>query len=56
MAYPFPGMNPYLEYPKIPNIAVATPAVQPKTVAVPITEIVKQRYRDLRFLPINWEY
>ncbi|MEH2402359.1 DUF4058 family protein [Nostoc sp.] len=28
--------------PKIPNIAVATPAVQPK--------------RDLRFLPLSWEY
>ena len=109
MAYPFPGMNPYLEDPelwpgvhgrlivaitdylspqlrpkyfvaieeriyqttgndklligipdvivqnsqttinsKIPNIAVATPAVQPKTVTVPISEIVKERYLEVR--------
>lgn len=33
--------------PKIPNIAVATPAVQPKTVIVPIPEIVKERYKDI---------
>jgi hypothetical protein len=109
MAYPFPGMNPYLEHPelwpgvhgrlivaiadylspqlrpkyfvaieeriyqttgddkllvgipdvivqksqtainpKIPNIAVATPVVQPKTVTVPIPEIVKERYLEVR--------
>ncbi|MEH2424381.1 MAG: DUF4058 family protein [Nostoc sp.] len=34
--------------PKIPNIAVATPAVQPKTVTVPIPEIVKERYLEVR--------
>ncbi|MEH1786328.1 MAG: DUF4058 family protein [Nostoc sp.] len=34
--------------PNIPNIAVATPAVQPKTVTVPIPEIVKERYLEVR--------
>ncbi|MEH2250348.1 DUF4058 family protein [Nostoc sp.] len=34
--------------PKIPNIAVATSAVQPKTVIVPIPEIVKERYLEVR--------
>ncbi|BAY78502.1 hypothetical protein NIES25_49770 [Nostoc linckia NIES-25] len=34
--------------PKIPNIAVATPAVQPKTVTVPIPETVKERYLEVR--------
>ncbi|MEH2320537.1 DUF4058 family protein [Nostoc sp.] len=109
MAYPFPGMNPYLEDPELwpgvhgrlivaiadylspqlrpkyfvaieeriyqttgddkllvgfpdvivknsqtainrelPNRAVATPAVLPKTVTVPIPEIVKERYLEVR--------
>ncbi|MEA5625846.1 DUF4058 family protein [Nostoc sp. UHCC 0251] len=34
--------------PKILNIAVATPAIQPKTVTVPIPEIVKERYLEVR--------
>ncbi|MDZ8222604.1 DUF4058 family protein [Nostoc sp. ChiVER01] len=34
--------------PKIPNIAVATPAIKPKTVTVPIPEIVKERYLEVR--------
>ncbi|MEH1926432.1 DUF4058 family protein [Nostoc sp.] len=34
--------------PKILNIAVVTPAVQPKTVTVPIPEIVKERYLEVR--------
>ncbi|MCF2148659.1 DUF4058 family protein [Desmonostoc muscorum LEGE 12446] len=34
--------------PKIPNIAVAAPVVQPKTVTVPIPETVKERYLEVR--------
>ncbi|MBE9106901.1 DUF4058 family protein [Nostoc cf. edaphicum LEGE 07299] len=34
--------------PKVPNIAIATPTVQPKTVTVPIPEIVKERYLEVR--------
>ncbi len=34
--------------PKIPNVAVAVPAVQPKTVTVPIPETVKERYLEVR--------
>ncbi|MDZ8184269.1 MAG: DUF4058 family protein [Nostoc sp. ChiSLP02] len=34
--------------PKIPNIALATPVVQPKTVTVPIPETVKERYLEVR--------
>ncbi|MBD0386916.1 MAG: DUF4058 family protein [Nostoc sp. C3-bin3] len=33
---------------ELPNIAVATPAVQPKTVTVPMPEIVKERYLEVR--------
>ncbi|MBD2614690.1 DUF4058 family protein [Nostoc punctiforme FACHB-252] len=34
--------------PKIPNVAVAVPAVQPKTVTVPIPETIKERYLEVR--------
>ncbi len=34
--------------PKIPNLTVAATALQPKTVTVPIPEIVKERYLEVR--------